>query len=82
MKDRCPGKQAYLYVMENTPKLYEICIFESMAAAAECLESDMQLEEAIRKVSDMIEENKYYGIEILSLDPDEPEPIVFVHTRD
>lgn len=63
--------------MEN---LFEVCTFDSLEDAAQCIEGGLSYLQAEELAVRLFSSGQYFGVEIISLDPEDLEPIVWVRS--
>ena len=62
-------------------ELFEVSTFEDDDAEAIVVEGNLEFEEAMKMAEDLWATGKEYGVQIISLDPDNMEPIVWIKSK-
>ena len=65
---------------EEEEVLYEVCTFDSTDKPAICVEGDLTYQRALDLAKELFDTGKYFGVEVISLDPEELLPICWVKT--
>jgi hypothetical protein len=60
---------------------WEVATFDSDTSGAIVYEGGLSWEDAVEKAEEMWNSGKYYGVEVVSCDPDELDPIQWIRTK-